>query len=148
MKNIALPQLFYIIYESIETGKLSISEIEELASAARKKNFKLDVTGLLIRKNKGFIHYLEGAKNTVALLYEEILRDKRHHSLVLVTKGYTPNRKFTNWSLLLKFVTEQEINAIEGIRNTFKTLGKKTYSGYRDTDDAVSALVNSYTNYN
>lgn len=143
-----MPRLFYLIYESIETRKLPISALEDLAAAARKKNFKLDVTGLLIRKKQGFIQYLEGNKTTVTLLYEEILRDKRHHSLVVLAKGHIRQRKFASWSLLLKFVTNDEIHTIESIRsNTFKRRKNKKASNLNILD-TISELQRDYKNYN
>lgn len=122
---------------------MSISEIEEMASSAKKKNFKLDVTGLLIRKTKGFIQYLEGDKTTITELYEEILRDKRHHSLVVIDKGYTTHRKFAKWSMLLKYVTKEEIQAIEAIRNKSAKYRKKENWGNLE---AVLEVIKNYQN--
>lgn len=140
--------LFYIIYKSTETRKMSISQIEDLANAASKKNLKLGVTGLLIKKKQGFIQYLEGDKTTIIMLYEEILRDKRHHSLAVLAKGHIPYRKFTKWSMLLKYVTKKEIQEIEMNRGKSPKFRKKKNWGSFDNLDIILELINSYKSHN
>ena len=137
--------LFYLIYKSQETSKMSIAQIEKLTNEAAKKNSLLNITGLLIRKNNGFIQYLEGYKTTISILYETILRDKRHHSITLLKKGYIKERKFGAWSMLLKHVTSEEINKIE----TLKTKNSKSFKIANSGNlNLILDLIKTYENPN
>lgn len=140
--------LFYLIYKSCEVNKMPISELEELAINSSKKNLKLGITGLLIRTNEGFIQYLEGDRTAVVMLYDDILCDKRHHSVKVVDKGNTVERKFEKWSMLLKEVTIEEICNIESNKNKSSLLKKDKHFIMFDNKDKVLELINSFQNHN
>lgn len=105
--------VFHLIYKSTEAYKMSIEELDELTNFAKIQNALSNITGLLIRKNGGFIQYLEGNKADITTLYEKIVNDKRHHTVTLITKGYIKKRKFEKWSMLLKSISSSEIQDIQ-----------------------------------
>jgi len=142
--------LFYLIYESKQTSKLSIAQIKDLANKAAKKNTLLNITGLLVRKNNGFIQYLEGPKTAITMLYEEILRDERHHSVTLLKKGHIIKRKISGWSLslLLKHVTSEEIQRIESLKTKRPKIFKELEHIENENLKLVISLLKDHENSN
>ena len=114
-------ELFYLIYKSNEAQTFSVQDLEQLERVSRKKNSKFAITGLLVRHKNIFTQYLEGTKNNVVTLYENILRDKRHTKIELLEKGFISNRRYPNWSMYLRNLNHNDINEIE---NTKKKLAK------------------------
>lgn len=141
-------RLFYLIYKSTEATKMSITKIQKLTNKAVEKNAKLNITGLLIRKENGFAQYLEGGKTTILMLYESILRDKRHHSIILLDKNYLAERKFSQWSMLLRHVTLDEMQKIETLKGKQPNLTNTTTKVTTENLEPIVDLIEIYKNHN
>ena len=71
-----------ICYISNFSQDLSKHDIDKLIHTVNKKNKLLDVTGLLIIKNKHFFQILEGEDEKINPLYEKIKIDSRHTGVI------------------------------------------------------------------
>lgn len=112
--------LVHCIYASAATKELSMPEIEELLSAARKNNAKLGVTGILLYERGSFFQVLEGAPETVKRLYQAISVDRRHQRMAKRIFESIEAREFADWSMGLAAVSMKELNEIEGLNDFFR----------------------------
>jgi len=91
--------MFYLIYVSTAVNKMDNDELALLLKEFRDNNVSLDITGMLLYKNKNFMQMLEGKKGTVLELYEKIKKDERHNPVLTIMMGDIPERNFENWSM-------------------------------------------------
>ena len=91
--------MYRIMYLSTAVVKFTDEDLEVLLEVARKNNQPKNVTGLLILKGRSFLQCLEGAKEDVQFIYEKILKDERHDSIIKVVEEEDEQRYFPNWSM-------------------------------------------------
>ncbi|WP_224217299.1 BLUF domain-containing protein [Vibrio cholerae] len=73
-----------LIYVSTVTESLKHSDIELILEHAKKYNFERDITGVLYFNNEYFLQCLEGDREKVNLLYNNIIKDHRHNRVVIL----------------------------------------------------------------
>jgi hypothetical protein len=93
-------KLSRLIYKSTATAEVisnrTLRDIEEQASAA---NTEKGITGLLVLTGNIFLQVLEGAPRDVTALFGNIIGDKRHRDVELVTFQPIGVRCFDEWSM-------------------------------------------------
>ncbi len=94
-----MTDLLQLVYVSSATKLLTEEELAELLQAAREKNARLDITGLLLYNDGNFIQALEGPKEAVLKLYETISQDHRHSGVMTLTTQPVAERLFPDWSM-------------------------------------------------
>lgn len=67
-----------LLYVSSTKRDLSEVALKPILATARNNNAVLDVTGLLLYIDGGFLQVLEGQRDVLHELYETIARDPRH----------------------------------------------------------------------
>jgi len=100
--------LFELVYTSIACGPLSVSDVEELMHAARAKNSRLQITGVLLSSGREFLQILEGPEDHVRALFASIEADVRHDSVRTVFSGNITQRGFSAWSMAYRSCSEEE----------------------------------------
>lgn len=93
--------LYELVYVSLAADDMSADELRALADAARQRNARRGVTGLLFYHRREFVQLLEGPKAAVRELYETIFRDPRHGQLHVLWEGDIHERSFDDWSMRL-----------------------------------------------
>ena len=88
-----------LIYTSIANWEMTTKELTELLEQSREKNASLDITGLLVYHNRGFMQLLEGDKKAIFDLYDTITKDERHTSVQLFWNGPIEARSFKDWAM-------------------------------------------------
>ncbi len=88
-----------LVYASAATTAFGQSDLRELLTKARATNTNLKVTGLLLYHNHSFFQILEGEEEPVLSLFARIGKDKRHHSVLLLSKQTVEERNFGVWSM-------------------------------------------------
>ncbi|EFH74959.1 BLUF domain-containing protein [Vibrio cholerae RC385] len=88
-----------LIYVSTVTESLKHSDIELILKHAKKYNFERDITGVLYFNNEYFLQCLEGDREKVNLLYNNIIKDHRHNRVVILDYQEIRNRDFQDWSM-------------------------------------------------
>ena len=93
--------LFEISYRSMAKTALTEADIENILNTARAQNKKYDVTGSLIYHREVFFQIVEGNKEDVLRLYENIRKDQRHSDVTIIWQGAKPSRDFGNWNMAM-----------------------------------------------
>ena len=72
---------------------------DQILSSARLFNERLEVTGLLMVGGNCFAQILEGSRSAVEEVFEKVLSDTRHESIVVLTREALQERIFGDWSM-------------------------------------------------
>ncbi|CAM4113559.1 BLUF domain-containing protein [Pseudoalteromonas byunsanensis] len=88
-----------LIYASTIGDNFSQHSIEGILEAARCKNMKHNITGVLCFNCDYFLQCLEGPRADVNETYKRILNDDRHHSVVMLDYREIDSRDFSDWSM-------------------------------------------------
>ncbi|ARS40870.1 hypothetical protein CA265_14895 [Sphingobacteriaceae bacterium GW460-11-11-14-LB5] len=107
LENELLTPVFYLIYTSIASSLFNNGELRALLNQCREFNNRNNITGILlyvrglqITKSKGrFMQLLEGDERIIRRLFNKIVNDERHESVVLLQIGKYERRCFTDWSM-------------------------------------------------
>src|SRR5690606_14984823 len=91
--------LIRLIYVSVAADHLDGDDLEAIAEASRIRNARAGLTGLLIHQGGRFHGVLEGAQRALFARMEVIMRDPRHHKLVVMREDQIELRRFNNWSV-------------------------------------------------
>lgn len=94
--------VYHLCYLSTANDNLSLNDFKDILISAQARNEECGVTGILIYCNKHFFQILEGKKEDVVSIYENILVDYRHDNLIKLQEGYIPKRQFEKWSMAFK----------------------------------------------
>jgi hypothetical protein len=90
-----------LLYVSSTKRDFPSADLEVMLAKARAKNGALDVTGLLLYVDGGFLQILEGEKDVLADLYAKIAQDPRHWD-AKVLLNCEAQRNFGEWSMGFK----------------------------------------------
>ena len=96
----SLYQLVYI--SQIKADRLPVNPIlHDIATVSAKQNDKNNLTGVLCYGNGWFFQYLEGSKQTLQQLKENLVRDGRHYNIKFLDFSRLAQRRFTSWRMQL-----------------------------------------------
>ncbi|MBO1256873.1 BLUF domain-containing protein [Alteromonas sp. 5E99-2] len=92
--------LHRLTYVSRSVRLLNMPDFNVLLEQIRPKNKQLDITGLLLYKDKTFLQVLEGKLENINAVFEAIEHDPRHFKIKLL-EHLQPceERFFPNWSM-------------------------------------------------
>lgn len=87
-----------LLYVSSTDRELDAESVASILASSRKNNVALNVTGLLLHIDGGFMQVLEGEKHVVEKLYSRIAADRRHwDTQVLLTRNAPLCSKIGAW---------------------------------------------------
>ena len=94
--------MFRLIY--ISTARLGLTETDlaDILKEATAKNSECGITGVLLFNGLNFLQLLEGLQRDVLDVFNRILSDARHSSVVTVLQEAADERLFPDWSMQLK----------------------------------------------
>jgi hypothetical protein len=115
--------LIQSIYTSASTVDFKEHEIPMLLEAARLKNTRLAVTGVLLYIGGNFFQVLEGESVDVSTLYGSILRDSRHARVREVSRRHIVARDFADWHLGFCTLERHEAGDLLGNNDIFSDDG-------------------------
>ncbi|SFQ32191.1 Sensors of blue-light using FAD [Hymenobacter arizonensis] len=90
---------YHVLYRSHATKPFTDAQLEDLLASARPFNAANQLTGLLLYNDSRFVQVLEGPEAAVRALYARIQQDPRHTSVVTVSEGPGPGRRFGEWGM-------------------------------------------------
>jgi hypothetical protein len=90
--------LVRLLYAS-RAQSVSSETIEAILAQSRAKNPQLGITGILCHGGDFFMQVLEGGRDTVNALYNQIVRDPRHNHVVLLHYEEVAERRFSGWTM-------------------------------------------------
>jgi hypothetical protein len=104
--------MYELLYLSVSPRGLSESELEEILCAARLKNKRLGITGMLLYHDREIMQILEGDEDVVKELYKTIATDQRHSSVAILYQGGIENRSFSQWSMAFKLLDQDSVKEL------------------------------------
>ena len=102
-----------ILYVSNTPLDIAAEELSAILKSSRTNNMALDVTGMLLHIDGGFLQILEGEDEVLRDLYIRIAADDRHYDARILVDRDVP-RAFHGWSMGFRRLTGQDADA-EGI---------------------------------
>lgn len=101
-----MSNLYKLVYTSSRKPNCNANEIENILASCRKNNPHRDITGVLLHSDRRFIQYLEGDKDEIMGLFEDIKNDDRHGGVNL--RYYSPikARIFPSWQMGYKDINQ------------------------------------------
>lgn len=91
--------LYRLIYASESTPAFANSEVNALLAQARLNNGLRDMTGMLVFDSRCFLQALEGDRTLLSRLYNRMVVDPRHTSLVILGMEPIERRVFAQWQM-------------------------------------------------
>lgn len=91
--------LVRLLYASRASEPLTAEVIDHILAASRKGNPAQGVTGLLCYSGDIFMQVLEGGRDAVSQLYNNISQDPRHRDVVLLQYEEITERRFAGWTM-------------------------------------------------
>ncbi|MBV9829379.1 MAG: BLUF domain-containing protein [Alphaproteobacteria bacterium] len=91
--------LYSITYVSAAVRLFQRGELADLLEHGASNNRRRGITGLLLYIDGNFIQLIEGEKDVVSDLFEQIRLDPRHRTVITLTRGRIEQRHFANVSM-------------------------------------------------
>ncbi len=91
--------LVRLLYASRAAKPIGAEVIESILAQSRKHNPELGVTGILCQSGDVFMQVLEGGRAAVNQLYNQIVRDERHHDVIVLHYEEIGERRFGGWTM-------------------------------------------------
>lgn len=88
-----------LIYCSTAHSDTSFEMIEAILNIAKSRNKEFDVSGMLIFNGTYFLQCIEGPKEQIETLYNNIFKDDRHFNIKKLDQKKIEKRDFGNWSM-------------------------------------------------
>lgn len=101
--------MYELIYCSIANPNLEEKDIFNILQKARDSNSKKGITGCLLFHDNKFIQILQGDKKNLQNLIEEIKKDVRHNSVMVLAENKIANRVFDKWSMAYHKVENNDV---------------------------------------
>ncbi|MEY4907944.1 MAG: hypothetical protein RL260_1662 [Pseudomonadota bacterium] len=73
--------------------------IDAILAQSRAHNPALGITGILCHGGNVFMQVIEGGRDTVNALYNAIVRDDRHHDVMVLHYEEITERRFSGWTM-------------------------------------------------
>ena len=91
--------LTQLTYASRETENLNSQDLSAIVASSLRNNALYGLTGALCYANGTFLQYFEGERSAVDGLYLQLLKDKRHNQLRIVSAYAITERRFPTWAM-------------------------------------------------
>lgn len=127
--------LLSVLYISYMKKKYDKEELDELMSKFYLNNLKYDISGLLLYSERNVIQYIEGEKDNIEKLYDNIKNDTIHKLVFLLHKKEIQKRLFTEWKANVKYI---EYNKFRDFVDCIETIN----------DEKISVLFYSFLRTN
>lgn len=96
--------------------------IDKMVERAARQNEQKGITGILIASGRLFFQVIEGPAAEIDGLFEKILKDKRHHNVLLLNSEWGGKRIFPDWALKRVDVDDESIAEMEPLKAILTTI--------------------------
>lgn len=103
-----------IVYQSNASQEFGSLALFRLLTEAQLRNAHLQITGHLLFLNGQFTQCLEGPPKNVELIWQSLQRDTRHHSIELLVRHATEERRFPAWSMAFSTYNSYYVHGMQG----------------------------------
>lgn len=91
--------LHCVLYISTMEVEYSKDDIKDMLKLFQERNKKNNISGLMLNYEKNIIQYIEGKKEDVYRLYNNIKNDIRHYNIIKVIDETITSRNFIDWEM-------------------------------------------------
>ena len=91
--------LVRLLYASRSATPVTPETTEAILAKSREHNPSLGITGVLCQSGDIFLQVLEGGREAVNRLYNQIVRDDRHCDVALLHYEEIAERRFAGWTM-------------------------------------------------
>lgn len=108
-----------MLYISSAVKPMTDEELLQILNVARRNNAKRGISGMLLYCGDSFIQVLEGEEQELESLFKTIKKDPRHANVTILEKKQITERKFSEWSMGFKKLSDADLSNIEGLNRFF-----------------------------
>ena len=112
--------LLSIVYISSAVSPFSDEALAELLEKSRSNNSASQLTGMLLYRDGQFMQALEGDDAAVRSVYAIVSADPRHDGVRTLLEEQIDERRFPEWSMGFRALTESGIREIPGYSSFFQ----------------------------
>lgn len=91
--------LYEIFHTAPAVKDFTVEELKEIAKNLAIRNHKMNVTGVLHYHDREFYQILEGDKNSLTNIIDNIEDPTKHGNIHIIWEGKSSHRAFKNWGL-------------------------------------------------
>ncbi|MCR9078667.1 MAG: BLUF domain-containing protein [Hyphomonadaceae bacterium] len=91
--------MYRLVYVSTAKKELSTEDIGRILDVSQSNNHERYITGFLAHNGQHFMQALEGEYDEVREIFDRILADDRHESVVQILGETITARAFPDWSM-------------------------------------------------
>lgn len=103
-----------LVYRSKAAQEFGSLALFNLLTQAQMRNERLQITGHLLYLNGEFTQCIEGPADSVEQLWQSLQRDERHHSIELLLRRPTDERRFSEWSMAFSTYASLYVHGMRG----------------------------------
>lgn len=92
----------HLIYMCSSVGTPSEQDLIDLLEQSRSRNWKFNVTGMLLFNRNTYLQVLEGEKRDVYRIFNSIRLDPRANNVISLVDEEITHRDFPDWSMGFK----------------------------------------------
>jgi len=137
-----MADLIHIVYLSYSEKELSESELNGFLATIRRKNEIQNITGLLLYNDEAFIQVIEGKRETIRHLFDNISKDSRHSNILKLLEEPITKRAFPGWSMGFRKLDKEQSPQVPGYSDFMQN--KHSKIDYKDCAEAVKHLLYSF----
>ena len=120
--------LGYFLYRSSAAPGLNSGDRQDILRSARHRNQALGLTGCLHFEDGMFFQWLEGPKEGLIEVVEQILEDDRHEDITILDQGALDLRRFQDWRM--RFSDKDRASLMDWFASSGKsTVRPQDYAG-------------------
>ncbi|MBK8024200.1 MAG: BLUF domain-containing protein [Chloroflexi bacterium] len=136
--------LFSLVYVSFASHDLTDDELKDILVVARDTNKPLEITGMLLYRDRFFIQALEGDEAAVRGLYEKIAKDPRHINVLTVYTGPIEARRFPDWTMGFNKIADATVEQLPGFTDFLNRPGDGAF--FTENPDRAVMLLELFKN--
>ena len=100
--------LVRLLYVSQSVGPITTTVTASVLEKSNANNKKQNITGVLCQGSGLWMQVLEGERDQVNILYSQIMSDRHHQNVQLLSIEEITNRRFGQWSMALVYLSKDD----------------------------------------
>ena len=100
--------LVRLLYVSQSVGPITTTVTTSILEKSSTNNKKRDITGVLCQGSGLWMQVLEGERTQVNTLYSQIMADRHHQNVQLLSIEEIESRRFGQWSMALVYLSKDD----------------------------------------
>ncbi len=134
-----------VVYVSSTKQEMSDEDLKSLLAQSRRNNEWLNITGMLLYRDRFFMQALEGSVDDVENLFNVIAKDTRHDNVLIIDKSTLPKRNFPDWQMGFNKIDDSVVEGIEGYSDFLKNSKPEFFiNSIKNSPSEIEILLNKF----